>query len=462
MATVIAKPTFNDRYFFFLLVALGGHAIAGKAFAYIGLRPLFITEIVLVGGLLAMFQTGCVLASLLTVPSMLLAALVLLSIARTIPFIQPYGVEALRDSVLVLYAFFAFITASLLLQRPERLITLVGFLRWLTGVYVFVGPAIYVFSTSSLQRYVPWPEPGTVVPWVRAGEIGVHLSACAVMALVGLRSTRPIWVCGLALAIMLVASQNRGGFVAIMVPVAFALPFTHMWRRAIQLGMVAVLALGIGYAVDLEIPSLRPEEQRAGERVLGARQVVDNLFSLVGSKENKQLDDTKYFRVVWWQSIWDYTINGRYFWTGKGFGVNLAIDDGFAVSDGKGPPLRSPHNSHLNVLARTGIPGFSLWALFMVAWFVSIMGCARRAWRNGDTSWGNLLLLIACYWMSNIVNASFDVALEGPMLGTWYWCLTGFGLGVVAIYRAGSEAPGRVRFGASRPNMNDAIPQANG
>jgi len=24
-----------------------------------------------------------------------------------------------------------------------------------------------------------------------------------------------------------------------------------------------------------------------------------------------------------------YTIHGRYFWTGKGFGVNLADDDGF-------------------------------------------------------------------------------------------------------------------------------------
>ena len=36
-------------------------------------------------------------------------------------------------------------------------------------------------------------------------------------------------------------------------------------------------------------------------------------------------------RLDWWKEIVTYTINGKYFWTGKGFGVNLADDDGFQV-----------------------------------------------------------------------------------------------------------------------------------
>jgi hypothetical protein len=37
--------------------------------------------------------------------------------------------------------------------------------------------------------------------------------------------------------------------------------------------------------------------------------------------------------------------------------------------------------------------------------------------------------------MSVIINATFDVALEGPMQGIWFWCLVGFGIGSVMIYR---------------------------
>jgi hypothetical protein len=35
-----------------------------------------------------------------------------------------------------------------------------------------------------------------------------------------------------------------------------------------------------------------------------------------------------------------------------------------------------------------------------------------------------------------LINASFDVALEGPMLGIWFWCLFGFGVAVAMCYRA--------------------------
>jgi len=37
--------------------------------------------------------------------------------------------------------------------------------------------------------------------------------------------------------------------------------------------------------------------------------------------------------------------------------------------------------------------------------------------------------------MSIIINAAFDVALSGPVQGIWFWCLMGFGIGSVMVYR---------------------------
>jgi hypothetical protein len=138
--------------------------------------------------------------------------------------------------------------------------------------------------------------------------------------------------------------------------------------------------------------------------------------------------------------------------------VNLAVDDGFVVGDPNAPPLRSPHNSHMNVLARTGVPGFALWISFMITWFGTMTGWASRAWRKGDTEWGNLMFFVACYWLANVINASFDVALEGPMLASWFWCQTGFGLGIVAIYRAAVAAstPNRRAVISDRPSIATA------
>ena len=70
--------------------------------------------------------------------------------------------------------------------------------------------------------------------------------------------------------------------------------------------------------------------------------------------------------------ILDYTAFGDHFWTGKGYGINLADSDGFQVV-WEGSPLRSPHNSHLTFLARSGVPGLALWALLQATVFFSLL-----------------------------------------------------------------------------------------
>ena len=35
-------------------------------------------------------------------------------------------------------------------------------------------------------------------------------------------------------------------------------------------------------------------------------------------------------------------------------------------------------------------------------------------------------LWVLAYWTASIVNMSFDVYLEGPQGGIWFWCLVGY------------------------------------
>ena len=170
---------------------------------------------------------------------------------------------------------------------------------------------------------------------------------------------------------------------------------------------------------------------RPGGRPATIGQMIDNIFSLFGSSADGGLEGTKQFRLAWWGTIVDYTVFGDYFWTGKGFGVNLADDDGFqSTSDGS---LRAPHNSHLTVLARMGVPGLILWLLIMGAFAVGMVRATLALRRSGDGRLAAVSAWILVYWFAMMVDTSFDPYLEGPQGGIWFWSVFGLGLVVMRI-----------------------------
>src|SRR5207244_1690427 len=65
----------HQAYIRLLCCTLAGYALLGKGFAYVGIAPLFIGEIALGLGLCVVLRSGCRLAMLATVPSLLLATL---------------------------------------------------------------------------------------------------------------------------------------------------------------------------------------------------------------------------------------------------------------------------------------------------------------------------------------------------------------------------------------------------
>jgi len=102
----------------------------------------------------------------------------------------------------------------------------------------------------------------------------------------------------------------------------------------------------------------------------------------------------------------------------------------------------------LTILARYGVPGLVLWTMTITAWFGILFASIIAARRRGHLWFANLFLWVACYGASILIDASVDVALEGPMLGIWFWCLVGFGTASTMIYRAAIDSMPRVSPGA--------------
>lgn len=161
------------------------------------------------------------------------------------------------------------------------------------------------------------------------------------------------------------------------------------------------------------------------------QQMIKNLLSIFGSSPDNGLEGSKQFRLAWWGKIVDYTIFGKYFWTGKGFGVNLADSDGFqATADHS---LRSPHNSEMTVLARMGVPGLLLWVLVQGAFGIGLLRATLAHRRAGDWQLAVLGAWIFAYWVAMLVDTSFDPYLEGPQGGIWFWAIFGLGLVVMRL-----------------------------
>jgi hypothetical protein len=199
--------------------------------------------------------------------------------------------------------------------------------------------------------------------------------------------------------------------------------------------LIAVVAAGgIAIAVNGDRDGSPADDE---QRALSPRQVADNITSIFSQRAASAggLDDTREWRLQWWTDIVDYTLFGPYFWTGKGFGINLADDDGYQVAGEDEAQLRSPHSAHLTALARMGVPGAAVWILLQLCFGALLVRAHRQATRVRQDSWARLHLWILSYWCAFLVNASFDVFLEGPQGGICFWSLVGFGLAALEAWK---------------------------
>jgi hypothetical protein len=411
-----------------LLVA---YAFLNKGGAYLGVPPLFVGEVVLSLGLVSLLLNVNRLR--LGVVEVLLLAFMVLGLLRTIPFIGWAGLDALRDGVAWGYALFAFaVLAAIRTVDVPRVVqayrtVIPWFLAWLPVA------AVLNYPLDFLLPRLPGPLGGVVIVEFNHGHIGVQLAGIAAFVLVGLWSsssmrswlgTWGIWLLWLP-NVALVGALNRGSMLAASMAasvILFVRPSVR-WMQPVVVMIFLLASIGL----------VNPTIDLGADRKLSLGQLSQNITSVFGRVRNDNLEGTARWRLLWWDDIVDYTVGGPYFWGGKGFGINLADDDGYQVTeDGS---LRAPHNSHIEILARMGVPGLTLWILVQAAFGLALVRSGLRARALGMAFWVRAHAVVFAFWLAALVNTTFDPYLQGPHGGIWFWSMFGLGLALTRAVR---------------------------
>lgn len=417
-----------------LLVLLFGYAFASRGFASIGFYPFYIGEIVLSLGLLtvmvAPFTDRIRLVNpnrFISWPMLMLALFILFQVFQTIPYIGTYQFTTLRDAMVYGYAAFAILVMMLISSRRIEQFTVI-YGRFIPLLLVWF-PVLFFISRVSAFNF---SFPGASVPLIfsKGSDVAVHLGGIAAFMLLGLDDKRRgwprwmtlalwgFWVTSMAFYGALGRAALLTGFLSVGI-VMMLRPLSARWTGPAVM-MIFFLSLLLAtntfysFRIDFGL-----------HREISVEQFTYNITSVLGTAEGSENDGTRQWRLEWWDEIVNYTFNGPYFWTGKGYGINLADDDGFQVDvDGA---LRSPHNGHLTLLARSGVPGFLLWVAFLGSVLLmlvreALVNQTRHPWRSRFAIW------LLAYLMAHVLMTGFDVYLEGPMGGIWFWTKIGFAL----------------------------------
>jgi hypothetical protein len=428
-----------QTYLNFLLFVLAGYMIAGRGFAYLGLYPIFIGEIALIFGILTTLSILLRSRKLINTKlplSPILLLFISLGAIHLLNDVPKYGILAFRDAVIWGYALFA-IFLFIVLNQNKRLLYFVPqkFGTFIPYLVVIIS-IIFIFYQLNFNIIPRWPfGSGINVPIInlKGGDAAVHLAGMLAFVLLGLPTffnfkinQTNFWIFW-GIGFVVLSSTGRAAFLT-MITAVLLLGLFQSFRRSLKAVLLILLLF-----IALDITDIEIDIGTA--RKISIQQLVQNIQSIFGETASNSLEGSKRWRLMWWNKIINYTLYGEYFWTGKGFGINLADDDGFQVAADKS--LRSPHNSHLTYLARMGVPGFVLWGLLQFSFAISLLIYYRRAKKNGKILMANLNLWVFIYWAAFMVNGAFDVFLEGPQGGIGFWCLFGYGLALISYQRSG-------------------------
>lgn len=405
-------PVLKRLYFDFFILVYALYALFNKGIAY-----TYLSEIVLVLGVLLIIADIRKLEFGWDRRMALLLFFILITFAYISKGVTGYGTkDVIRDSVIFNYILFVCIVFFLKEELPHLKSRLVLVYRWyplLMCVFFLVSSYIPLFRDLELFG-------GQRLFLYKFGDMGVHLFIATIFLLNGYiqlpRRMLVIQLLLIAYLFLITSSYSRSGMLSYLLGMGvFFLYSKNMVLRKQMIQALKFVPLFLILALPLYL-STNVEENFQG-RSLSLNQLKENAASIfVSADDGTSLSDNKVWRLVWWAKIVDDTFFGPDFWTGKGLGMSLA-----AAADIKYDPtetdLRSPHNFHLTILARFGVPVFFLW----LYWMFLHLNMIRK--KELDP----YLLTVLVITFVFLVNASFDVFLEGPMGAFPFWTFVGIG-----------------------------------
>ena len=414
-----------------LTFLLMGYLFLSKGFATIGFYPVYIGEGMLCVGILTLLIAPFIKNVKFYFKPFkhweigVLFLFLFWQIAQTVPYFKTYQFDTLRDAMQYGYAAFALLAMLFISKKDVQ-----GFFDLFGRIIPYAllwFPVLFIFARVG-NFPITFPGAQNPIIYTKGSDVGVHLAGFGAMMLLQLdQRNRKVprwltWVSWLlwSIDVVLMGAMGRGIMVAVGAAAAIVIliqPMRTRWYRPLLLVVVIVCLLMITglYSAKIDLGLARN---------ISVEQLMANVTSIVGQGDNSAggLEGTKEWRLRWWNTIIDYTFHGRYFWTGKGYGINLADSDGFQVQ--ADDSLRSPHNGHMTFLARSGVPGFVLWVVFLVGVVLRLLRNALDFRHNPIRARYALWLL--AYLTAFLIMTGLDVFLEGPMGGIWFWALIGF------------------------------------
>ena len=320
-------------------------------------------------------------------------------------------VELLQDAFMFFYAFFIFIVFLFTVEFEQFKQKIFTLYKW----YPLV-----VFFTFLLVSYIPFFQSFKLfgdIPLLmyKYGDMAIHLLITTLLLLCGhIKMSKRFLALNIiiiAYLFLVIAAYNRAGMVSY---VAGLFLFLFVYRKKFSAAAISsylkivpfVLLVVMAFYVNTKV-----DENFQG-RTIGIEQLKQNVTSIFSADIDGSLSDNKVWRLAWWYKILVDATTPKNAFIGKGVGENLALINDIKVEN---EGLRAPHNFHLNILARFGFVFLFIW----IWWIVMHMKNIRAS--NGNEF--NVMVLVMM--MAFLVNASFDVYLEGPMGAFPFWTWLG-------------------------------------
>jgi hypothetical protein len=418
-----------------LLVAvplvLAGYALDDRGFAYLASvprTPLFAGEILLVlGAAFVALATGYLrLALRHNLPMAILLVFVGWGLLGTLPMIPLYGLDSIRDAALWYYALMAVLVAALVMAVPDlphKWACLYGPFLVVLLIWSPVGTALAGLNSPTIL--------GTGIPLFSHKLGNTSVTAATAIAFLWLvpahvlTPRRRALLTALATIVILAAgTQQRGGLVGAAAAVLLTGALSgRRWNMAAVIAGTVLLGIVLGWGLNLQVPGGQGRAYSVG-------QLVENVVSIPEGQNSASLGGTVAFRDELWSGALNLASEQGALATGLGFGPNIAQELG--ISPDASDPLRSPHNSHIDILTRMGIIGAVLWVAFWVSWYVLMLRRSRNRSSFITPESRGLIKFCVVGVTAILVNAYFDPTLESPQVAIWLWTLVGLGLGIVA------------------------------
>jgi hypothetical protein len=421
------------RILAFLLL---GYLTSKRSFAYLGVPPLFIGEIVLSAFLLLKPRValGTWAASLFRVSPLnelglamfLFMAYGVWQVARGVLSGNP-PIETLKYFIFNYYCIYLFLAIWVGLRCPDLFRKLIRLIAWVNGIYGLLFIVALRYVPVSIPGYNALDVPLFSAP---AGQVVVILGLLCFE-----RDLRPVLFILMLNILVALVWQVRAEWLGLALGLFAWGLLTGRLGRVVVIGMAGLAVLGMIEFAEIRLPGRNKVDVSLSENLARVIAPIDLELAKELSPNAASHAGTAEWRQLWWDGIWrsvHSTPALAAFGHGYGFPlISVAPEEAQKNNEYD----RTPHSVFFYALGYTGWVGVALFCLLQLA----ILRLLWQSYRLGGQPAGLV------FWVMGMAMAFFQESFDSPYRAIPFYLLVGMGIApglqAVEVLRA---SPARV------------------